>query len=166
MSSTKFGMPELRQATISYLKGIPNNHETEALLNKILPLYQQVFRDREFEDLCKSIRNGVIPGSTPRPAPIPVTEVRQEPMSEKKIVETSPIVMDVDSKPKEEVRDSTNDTAIMELYTECNTVEKLQSKFSKPSEVKKALSVLGINSKGNYEDHLASLKQAWDNLNK
>jgi len=165
MAEKKFGLAELRAATMEYLKGIPKNADTEPILNKIIPLYQQNFRDREFEDLCKAIRNGTTLGSVPRPAPIPVKETKQEPFDEKKIVENSDVPV-VESKPVEQpVKDTTLEMKIMDLYTSCNTIEKLKAKFSKPAECKKALKDLGIESKGSYEDHLANLKLAWDGLN-
>lgn len=166
MPEKKFGLAELRTATIEYLKGIPKNADTEPILNKILPLYQQNFRDREFEDLCKAIRNGTTVGSVPRPAPIHVNEVKQEPFDEKKIVNpTDAPVVESKPEPVQEVKDTTIEMKIMDLYTSCNTLEKLQAKFSKPAECKKALKDLGIESKGSFEDHLANLKLAWDNLN-
>jgi hypothetical protein len=160
--SNKYGMAELRAATIEYLKAIPKNADTEPILNKILPLYQQNFRDKEFEELCKSIRNGTTPGSVKRPEPVKVTEVRQDPITEKKMT-SEPVVETVDSKPEETVKDPTAEMAIMDLYTD--GIEKAKAKYSKPSDLKKALKDLGIESKGSYEDLWAALTAKFNEIN-
>lgn len=163
MANNKYGLPELRQDTIKFLSGIPKNADTEALLNKILPLFQQNFRDREFEDLCKSIRSGQIPGSTPKPEPKPATEYKQEPITEKKIVNPTDAEV-VESKPIEEKpKDITNEMAILDLYT--LGLEKAKEQYPKPTDLKKALSTLGITAKGNYEDLWAALTAKFNEIN-
>lgn len=162
MANDKYGIPELRKATIEYLKGIPKNADTESTLNKVLPLFMQTFRDREFEDLCKSIRNGQVASSTPRPVVEAKAEYKQEPISEKKIAIQPDVTVAESTKPEETVKDVTNEMAILDLYS--MGLDKAKEKYPKPTELKKALSTLGITAKGSYEDLWNALTEKFNEI--
>lgn len=160
-------LAQVKDLTLEYLKKLEKNHITQGFVIDLLTACQRHLRGSDMDEAVKAIRNGVPIGSmAPREDTIPVNVVNQTDFpDEKKMIPTTEKIAVPDTVEEKPVKDATSEMGIIDLYSVCNTVEKLKDKFAKPGDAKKALADLGITSKGSYEDHLKALKAKWDEIN-